>query len=281
MSNNFYPWMSDSTANCQSSSDFSNDTQRKNGFQGGAAASSLRVNTALRQSSLVVCALMNVVKPDDNTFDVQSLNALSKVQDWISDYFNTYVKTTALNTTLANYVLKTQLATSSNAGLIKVGGTFSGANQYALSISNGFGYVTVTKKVYRHEITMSYNKSYDSSTTGCDFSDIKLTLLTTTSSQISSLVALDAILNNNSVNTNLLEKYIQPVFGNVRQYINNNLEIIPSLLYAITQDTSSTSHRIEVIGFHRQLSGIVDHWTFRLAEGTLNITGDIVTEITL
>lgn len=69
---NFYPWIDAANDNVMSASDFANDDQRKNGFQAGQAASSSRVNSALRQANLFVAALAELVLANDTTLNLTS-----------------------------------------------------------------------------------------------------------------------------------------------------------------------------------------------------------------
>lgn len=74
---NFYPWIDTSNTNVMSANDFKNDSQRTTGFEAGQAASSKRVNSALRQANLFVAALANVILGNDTTLNLtSSLNAV-------------------------------------------------------------------------------------------------------------------------------------------------------------------------------------------------------------
>ena len=84
--------------NIQSYSDFSSDSQRTSGFSVGFSvgnvASSIRVNSALRQANLVSVALMSAMLPNS------SLDLTSKVDALVSEinnYFSQYATTTSLN----------------------------------------------------------------------------------------------------------------------------------------------------------------------------------------
>lgn len=73
MANKFENWIDNNIeSNTQNYSTFLNDSQRQAGFQSGEPASSIRVNSALRQANLVVCALMDVLAPNNQTIDLQS-----------------------------------------------------------------------------------------------------------------------------------------------------------------------------------------------------------------
>lgn len=69
---NFYPWIDTANDNVMSVSDFADDAQRKTGFQAGQAASSARVNSALRQANLFVAALAEVVLASNTTLNLTS-----------------------------------------------------------------------------------------------------------------------------------------------------------------------------------------------------------------
>lgn len=74
---NFYPWIDSSNTNVMSENDFKNDSQRTTGFVAGQAASSKRVNSALRQANLFVAALANIILGNDTTLNLtSSLNAV-------------------------------------------------------------------------------------------------------------------------------------------------------------------------------------------------------------
>lgn len=73
MANKFLNFVDDRNINAtQSYEDFANDSQRKQGFKSGDPASSIRVNTALRQANLVAKALMDVVAPNNQSVDFRS-----------------------------------------------------------------------------------------------------------------------------------------------------------------------------------------------------------------
>lgn len=67
------------------------DSQQQTGFKGGTAASAKRVNTILRQNSLVVSALMGIVDGGGTT-DYSS--PIANVQALMQSYFNGFVKST-------------------------------------------------------------------------------------------------------------------------------------------------------------------------------------------
>lgn len=67
------------------------DSQQQTGFKGGTAASAKRVNTILRQNSLVVSALMEIVDGGGTT-DYSS--PIANVQTLMQSYFNGFVKST-------------------------------------------------------------------------------------------------------------------------------------------------------------------------------------------
>lgn len=114
MPSKFQIWVDDQHLdNVMSYSAFNGDSQRTAGFTGGSPASSIRVNTALRQANLIACALMNIVDPNGTT-DFRS--NVSSIQTLIDNYLKTTLKVTnstnADNATNANV---TNLNTNSNA----------------------------------------------------------------------------------------------------------------------------------------------------------------------
>lgn len=88
--------------NIQSYSDFANDTQRKSGFSAGTPASSLRVNTALRETTLFTTGFMKAF------FDTSTLDPASTVAQMATALSNliatkSYV-TTTVTTELNNKI---------------------------------------------------------------------------------------------------------------------------------------------------------------------------------
>lgn len=88
----FYVW-DENNINIQNSSDFLNDNQRKNGFTSGTAASSSRTNTALRQSTLITAALMEMLTSykDNSALTVRS--SINDVKLAILDGFKNFEAT--------------------------------------------------------------------------------------------------------------------------------------------------------------------------------------------
>lgn len=82
---NFYPWIDVANDNVMSVADFANDSQRKSGFQAGQAASSTRVNSALRQANLFVAALANVILVNNTTLNLTS--SLDEVTNALKNAF--------------------------------------------------------------------------------------------------------------------------------------------------------------------------------------------------
>lgn len=75
MATRFSVWIDNPVTgtNIQSYSNFANDAQRKSGFSAGTPASSLRVNTALRETTLFTTGFMKAF------FDNSTLDATSTV----------------------------------------------------------------------------------------------------------------------------------------------------------------------------------------------------------
>lgn len=69
MATKFKVWIdSPTSSNVMGESAYQNDTQRVSGFVSGTAASSIRVNTALRSATLITSAIMQAIAPT-STFD--------------------------------------------------------------------------------------------------------------------------------------------------------------------------------------------------------------------
>lgn len=94
MANKFILWCED-VNNTQDYTSFSTDSQREEGFKGSTAASAIRVNTALRQSSLVSAALMNALMPDNQTLTYR--NDLTTVTNAINTSLTERIKTTKVD----------------------------------------------------------------------------------------------------------------------------------------------------------------------------------------
>lgn len=82
----FLVWVADAnlSGNVMDVSSYSYDSQRLSGFQSGTAASAIRVNTALRQSTLVTMAIMNAMGLSSLGYDDSS----SDIEDAIEGFFN-------------------------------------------------------------------------------------------------------------------------------------------------------------------------------------------------
>lgn len=88
----FYVW-DENNVNIQSSLDFLNDNQRKNGFTSGTAASSSRTNTALRQSTLITAALMEMLTSYKNNSALTVQSSINDVKQAILDGFKNFEAT--------------------------------------------------------------------------------------------------------------------------------------------------------------------------------------------
>lgn len=88
MANGFRPWIDDANvtiANVQAGAEYSSDSQRSNGFAAGIPASSIRVNTALREATLVATALVNLLGSAGNNFD--AMTTLADMETALGAYF--------------------------------------------------------------------------------------------------------------------------------------------------------------------------------------------------
>lgn len=114
MASKFKIWVDDNHLdNVMSYSAFESDSQRTAGFTGGTPASSIRVNSAIRQANLIACALMELADPT-GTADFRS--SVSSIQTLLSTYLTTKLK--VANAVLADKATNadvTNLNTSANA----------------------------------------------------------------------------------------------------------------------------------------------------------------------
>lgn len=89
MATRFQIWVDYPTdQNSLSYIDLLNDPQRNTGFVSGTAASSSRVNSMLRQDSLVVAALMDSIAPDS---DLDLRSAFTDVKEVMLNYFGQFI----------------------------------------------------------------------------------------------------------------------------------------------------------------------------------------------
>ncbi len=87
MATKFKVWIDNPTegTNIQSYADFASDAQRAAGFSAGNAASSIRVNSALRQANLVTAGLMQAVLPNS---DLDLTSTVDEVSSEINSVFD-------------------------------------------------------------------------------------------------------------------------------------------------------------------------------------------------
>lgn len=85
MATKFQVWIdTPGDSNTLSSTELKADSQRTSGFVAGSSASSSRVNSMLRQNSLAVAALMDLIGPSSNV-DLRS--SMTDVKAVMSEYF--------------------------------------------------------------------------------------------------------------------------------------------------------------------------------------------------
>lgn len=82
----FYVWIDEPTAgtNVMAENTFAADSQRENGFQAGQVASSIRMNTALRQSTLVTAALMKAMGLDNLDYTEAESTVQTQIENKLS-----------------------------------------------------------------------------------------------------------------------------------------------------------------------------------------------------
>jgi len=137
----FSVWIDTPTAgsNVQDYSTFSGDFQRTNGFALGGIASSIRVNSALRQANLVAVALVNSIIPNTQLDLTSSVGSLTSE---FSTYFSSLATqsfVTGITGTPTGSTLKDDINTlSSNVSSLQE--IFTGvlsAGSTAITITDG------------------------------------------------------------------------------------------------------------------------------------------------
>nr|DAO11515.1 MAG TPA: hypothetical protein [Caudoviricetes sp.] len=101
MATRFSVWIDNPVTgtNIQSYSNFANDAQRKSGFSAGTPASSIRVNTALRETTLFTTGFMKAF------FDTSTLDPSSTVAQMATALSNLIATKTYVDTSLTEKIL--------------------------------------------------------------------------------------------------------------------------------------------------------------------------------
>ena len=100
MATRFSVWIDNPVTgtNIQSYSNFANDSQRKSGFSAGTPASSIRVNTALRETTLFTTGFMKAF------FDTSTLDPSSTVAQMATALSNLIATKTYVDTSLTEKI---------------------------------------------------------------------------------------------------------------------------------------------------------------------------------
>ena len=100
MATRFSVWIDNPVTgtNIQSYSNFANDAQRKSGFSAGTPASSIRVNTALRETTLFTTGFMKAF------FDTSTLDPSSTVAQVATALSNLIATKTYVDTSLTEKI---------------------------------------------------------------------------------------------------------------------------------------------------------------------------------
>ena len=100
MATRFSVWIDNPVTgtNIQSYSNFANDAQRKSGFSAGTPASSIRVNTALRETTLFTTGFMKAF------FDASTLDPSSTVAQMATALSNLIATKTYVDTSLTEKI---------------------------------------------------------------------------------------------------------------------------------------------------------------------------------
>lgn len=133
MSNKFVVWVDETNVlnNTQDSTTFASDSQRQTGFVAGTPASSLRVNTALRQANLVAAAFMNAIAP----------NSTNDLQSSLNDVVNEIKQHISIDLNLKNgaglFSLVNDTSVASQRGGIALGQNNNNASSNSIIVGNG------------------------------------------------------------------------------------------------------------------------------------------------
>lgn len=115
MSTRFKVWIDNPTdTNLLTYTDLDSDSQRTSGFSVGTAASSIRVNSMLRQNSLVAVALMDTIAPSSTT---NLRSSLTDVKNEMSSYFGSFIVSGTYNDSSTSIVLTKKSGSTVSIGL--------------------------------------------------------------------------------------------------------------------------------------------------------------------
>lgn len=262
MANNFKVWVdSGSSAAIMNSTTFAEDSQRTNGFSSGSIISSQHVNSALRQSNLVIAALMDIIN-DSN------LSLTSSVADVKTAWVN-YFKLTPDNTVNDDVVKFTingqtynktidNVSNASNATNVNITTETSNNNVVKFKVGNGTGYNKTINDVAN--VTTTINGKNISDIFQSNGTTVKLAgnALHTILSNVSSTPWTFSDSYFRLINNSLLSRYIATLSGNYDL-------IIPQKVIEFEGDASNSStQQVEI-----QLNEIVHDGAI------LEITGSV------
>lgn len=142
MATKFKVWVDSPSAgtNVQSMSDFSSDSQRQNGFAAGNAASAIRVNTALREATLITTAIMDTIAPNSNV-DVTS--TVAQVKSAIANAFSNNKCINTITWNNSTFVL-TFLFTDGTSTTVDMSGIKNSTTMYGATRDGSGNVITST-----------------------------------------------------------------------------------------------------------------------------------------
>lgn len=161
---NFSVWVDDSVAAnaTQDLTTFKADDQRESGFSSGNVASSIRVNSALRQANLIACALVDVIS--NNYSGTSYTPNLQSTRSYMGDAINAWLTNLIQNTTVTNATNATNVSITNNDTANNADIEFSiGSGSYSKTINN---VENATKDSDGNQISSTYlNKNTNSAVT--------------------------------------------------------------------------------------------------------------------
>lgn len=162
---NFSVWVDDSvvTNSTQDLTTFKADGQRQSGFSSGNVASSIRVNSALRQANLIACALVDVIS--NNYSGISYTPNLQSTRSYMGDAINAWLTNLIQNTTVTNATNATNVSITNNDTSGNANVEFSiGSGSYSKTINNVENATNATNDSDGNEISSTYLNTNTNST---------------------------------------------------------------------------------------------------------------------
>ena len=238
MASKFNVWIDDGQVTGSNTLSLTDDSQKKVGFKAGTAASSQRVNTILRETSLVSTALMNIF---DSNGTCTYASPLSAVQALMSSYFNGFVPSTrkVAGKSLSTDVSLGKLTVKLND--VQQGDAYDGTIDKEINLTEVMllstgqtvtGFKTFTKKV-KFSAGMTSNESLqivDTSNNETRYSIDRISKISSTTSTSYMLPTVEGTL--------LVDKNVKLYKHNLR--LGNSTGVVCMSIFSFTNSTPAT-----------------------------------------